>query len=133
MLTLVCLFCACSEVIFIISHTNAIRITEDNRGIVNVAAYHSHHSVTSSCCPLIPNPVLLWPPIMYQQQGLLAYNPHSISSIYTAGAGPKSSPPSVNLFTLRKYLKMSHQHLYSASIAVVQDEVSIPDVPNKCG
>ena len=100
--TLVCIFCACSEFIFIIAHTKAISKAEDNRGLINVMAYHIHHSVPLYCWPLIPAHVLMWPPIRYQQWGMIAYNPHRIPSKFTAGAVPKSSFPAINLFSLKK-------------------------------
>ena len=35
--------------------------------------------------------------------------------------GHPQSPSSVHLFTLRKYLNISHQKLYSAFMAIIQD------------
>ena len=37
-------FCACSGFILGIAHTRESRKSEDNRGIINIMAYHRHHS-----------------------------------------------------------------------------------------
>ena len=43
-----------------------------------------------------PHPCISVTPRRYQQWGILSYNPNN------AGSGHKSSPPSVNFFTIRK-------------------------------
>ena len=95
-------FCACLECIFIIAHTKSRRRAEDNKYLINVTAYHSHHSWPFYFIPLLPTPVRMWPPRRSQQWGVIDYNPCMILSKDTTGEEPKSICMSINLFTLIK-------------------------------
>ena len=128
---MVILFCACSEIMFIIAHTKASWRAEDNRGSSTrrpiTDATHEPLSVylispPPRCCDIQEGP---------NGEVCLPTTPTASQVKTLKGQAPSRVPHPSTSSLSEKYLKISHQKLYSAFMAVIQDEVPIRAVPNK--